>query len=158
MADRPENLLCNGRHPDQDFPSSEALYRLFLPTQMVEGQFVAAAFRVPDMSVYRSRFCTDHEAKFDRPDDGVLQFKVSEIPLVLKSGDDKEYEIKPVHNPVGPNDIYPENYAHAEIRAFEDGVHSESSWPRSVKKKFQLLMIRVSVEVLAAKKVTEVSD
>ena len=82
----------------------------------------------PDLSVNRGKYSEPSDVLIGYPSAvGVATARVEDIP---ESIDD--FEFRPVHDPE------PDNYSHAEIRAFRDGEHVRRKPPKTVRNRFRL--------------------
>jgi len=118
--------LWNGRQADQNFEPDEPLY--YRVPAFVEGKVSPQDVTpCPDTSVNRSLYagCRPEHVLFARfprfLTHEVAQFRVSDIPPTLLTGDNQQVDFSIVHDPVGPPEEQNENYAHCEIRAFAGG-------------------------------------
>lgn len=131
----PTRLLQSGRPVIPKFAPDELLF-MRVQREHVHGDEVDnMAIRFPDFSVNRG--------EFSEPEDvllpcyigmGVCQFNVQDIPPGphVPDGSSREYTFNVFHVPEE------ENYAHSEVRAHKDGVHSPKlDLPKSLKKLFR---------------------
>lgn len=72
------------------------------------------SLKMPDMSVFRGKFCTAPCALHKHDKYGVVKFRVREVPEFVASHGTTFYSTKPVHVPLDNQFGYP----HSEIRAF----------------------------------------
>jgi hypothetical protein len=126
-AKYPEELLWNGRVPDQNFDPDELLY-FRTPEFNESGHVDAVHIRFPDTSVNRGKYSSPQSvllASIPRfLKHKVAEFKVRDIPANTRSGDGRVFDISIVHDPVKPP-AEEENYAHSEIRCFDRGVRRQ---------------------------------
>ncbi|MGI8638885.1 MAG: hypothetical protein ACR2MG_02910 [Pyrinomonadaceae bacterium] len=150
MISIPNRFLVNGRPTIKDFEPNESLYFRFSSEHFPdETRLPVAAIRFPDFSV--------NAGSLSQPSDvliphwinlGIAELKVSAIPLPLRSddkNDEREFSFKACHDPI--DETHPayskqqfENYAHTEIRAFLENEHFKKDPPKSVRKKFRLIL------------------
>ncbi len=150
MINVPDRFLVNGRSPVEEFEPNEPLYFRFDPKHFSDENWLpVAAIRFPDFSVNRGEFSEPADVLFPYWTDwGVAEFQVQAIPLSLVSGDGREFEFKIKHDPIDINHPYYnhphqqfENYAHSEVRVFENGEHlKKKPPPEFVKKQFRMKM------------------
>ena len=121
----PEEIHWRDRSPDQAFAPDEVLYYR-VPAFNERGQVDAAHIRFPDTSVNRGKYSAPEHlllANFPKfVEQKVARFVVRDIPPHVSSGDRKRiFGIRLEHDPIRPPQGE-ENYAHCEIRCFEDGA------------------------------------
>lgn len=124
MPDFPEAMWKNARQADQRFDDTEILYRRVSPESWEDGgaDITVDAIELPDMSVMRSKFSHPEWARFNGEDYafadwGVVGFAVEDIPPGFLDNGVFNYTFKPHHAPLR------KNYPHAEVRAYENGMH-----------------------------------
>jgi hypothetical protein len=123
------DLLWAGREPDPTFLPNEQLF-LRVPQFNQNGSVDAAHVRFPDTSVNRGKYSEPEHllmacgGRFK--DDKVAVFYVRDIPNETATGDGRRIDIRIAHDPVRPPEEAEENYAHSEIRSFENGVRCSS--------------------------------
>lgn len=136
MRERPEHLLTRGRGENQTFAPDEKLFRRLMPLHFVDRQIDVDAVPLPDISVNRGAYSSaadvlfDEEGAFDSW--GVLSIQVMHVPTELTHAGVFVYTIQVVHAPLR------NNYAHSEIRAFENGQHVNKPMMAKVDRGFHL--------------------
>lgn len=163
MIEIPPRFLINNRPLDENFEEDESLYIRFSASEYnVTGtnRLPVGAIKFPDCSVNRG--------KYSQPSDvlipnwifhGIAEIKVKDIPKTLKSEDKnaRQFEFKVEHDPIDINHKYYskqlfENYAHSEIRVYENGIHQkkdESKLPKTINKRYRTLISeRAIIEIL----------
>ena len=119
----PQELLWNGRAPDQKFASDELL---FYRAKEVDGQGKIGSVDVmcPNTSVNRGRYSKPIHVLYARLPQflqwHVMEMRVDEVPPELQHPDGRKFQFTLVHDPVKPPVEPDENYAHTEIRAFHN--------------------------------------
>ncbi len=141
--DYPDRLLCNGRGPDQDFLPTEKLYFRIQPLQEDEE---AVDFLEPG-KIQSIPFSVNRE-KHSHPSDvlvlhsqdwGIGFFRVQDIPPYLESDTKIRFDFRVEHLPL--EDESGNNYAHAEVKAFRNGIEiSNKELGNHVKAAFRLLV------------------
>ena len=123
LPEYPADLLWNGRQPDQHFDPTELLYyrvKEFDP----QGKVGIEQIRCPDMSVNRGTLCQPQHALYARfpryLQYKVAQFQVSDIPEQTVADNDQVFSFKIAHDPTPKSEETDENFAHCEIRSFQD--------------------------------------
>lgn len=123
MAEIPPEMMTLQRQPDQSFRRDEALYRRFHADHWEDGGVAAEAFRLPNMSVNRSKYGPIAWAILTEDDEfatwGVASFLVEEIPYgveMIHLGA-IVYTFEPRHVPLR------RNYPHSEVWVFRENVH-----------------------------------
>ena len=122
MPEIPDAMKAHGRPLDDHFLPAEQLFRRVPPDLWDDGaeDFDIEAIELPDMSVVRGKYGQPEWARFDRGDYtdwGVIGFAVRHIPSLLTHLGVFAWTFSPHHDPER------NNYAHSEIRAFENGRH-----------------------------------
>ncbi len=145
----PDRFFVNGRLPVEHFEPDELLYFRFSSIHFTdESRLPVAAIKFPDFSVNRGKFSQPTDVLIPHWEGwGIAEFEVQAIPLTLNSGDGREFEFKVKHDPIDdkhpyytqPNQQF-ENYAHSEVRVFENGEHLKRKLTDSVKKQFRMKM------------------
>jgi hypothetical protein len=123
-AGYPQRLLCNGRAPEPDFSPTEKLFFRIPPLQQDEESFdFLEPAKIPPVpfSVNRERFSEPADVVFlHSPDWGIGFFRVQDIPPVIESESGIKFEFRVEHLPL--DDETGNNYAHAEVKVYRDGV------------------------------------
>lgn len=122
MPDLPSAMMKGDRSEDQVFASDEQLYRRvpFVLWDEDDDDVDLDAIELPDMSVVRGKYAHPEWARFDRGEYhelGVIGFRVDAIPDGFLHLGVFTWLFRAVHVP------HRRNYPHAEVQAFEDGVH-----------------------------------
>lgn len=94
-----------------------------------DGFVLPPGIPFPDLSTNRE--------KYSEPEDVVLGYEEDAVAIAAARVRDipervGEYEFRPVHVPE------PENYAHTEVRTFQEGEHLERKPSKTVRKEFRL--------------------
>ena len=156
-GNRPPRMYAAGRPAIQDFWPEERLYFRVCRTDAAgrpcetAGKLNIGAIRAKNQSVNRSRFSKPEDVLIpptDRPEAdfsqwGFASVAVQDLPVQLRSIPDSNpsYSYRPVHDPL------PDNYAHSEIRAYNDqtaAVHPQGG-PRAVSRKYRTIMAHLAV-------------
>jgi len=155
MISIPDRLLINGRDPVQEFEPLEKLYFRFNSSHYSSDYRIpVAAIRFPDFSVNRGLFSEPIDVLIPHwAEWGIVEVSEGDIPRKLPvptQGQQAERNIdfQTVHDPIGSDHQYYnhpqqqfENYAHCEIRVFENGERSgQNNLPNSVKKLFRTIL------------------
>ena len=150
MISIPDRFLVNGRETDNVFAPDEHLFFRFNPTHFSDDmRLPVAAIRFPDFSVNREKFSQPSDVLVPKWIDwGIAQVKVESVPKALECEANKKMRtifFRVEHDPIDKNHrAYEkqmfENYAHSEIRAFENGKHLEKKLPESIKKRFRMML------------------
>jgi hypothetical protein len=135
----PEELLINGRSPDEIFEADELLfYRA--PKLDERGKIGSVDVICPNTSVNRGKYSKPIHTLYCRFPQFinwfVLEIRVGDVPKELQSGDGKKLQFFPVHDPTPPPE---ENYAHAEIRALLE-QQPKKRWSALVEKQFRQIL------------------
>jgi hypothetical protein len=138
----PEELLWNGRQPDQTFDANEFLF--YRVTALDErGKVGSVDVMCPNTSVNRGKYSRPIHVLYARLPRflnwRVVEFRVGEIPGELEHPDGRKFQFKIVHDPVQPPIEPDENYAHSEIRAVHNQQPSKRL-PGLVDKLFRQLL------------------
>lgn len=139
--DYPNRLLCNGRAPDQVFSPTEKLFFRIPPLQEDEE---SVDFLEPG-KIQSIPFSVNRE-KYSHPEDvivlnsqdwGIGFFRVQDIPPYLISDTKIRFDFRVEHLPL--EDEIGNNYAHAEIKAFREGIEvSNKELGSKIKAAFRL--------------------
>ncbi len=154
MIDIPPRFFVNNRPLDNKLEEDESLYMRFSSSEynvVGTNRLPVGAIKFPDCSVNRG--------KYSQPSDvlipnwifhGIAEIKVRDVPKLLKSEDEnaREFEFKVEHDPMDEShQYYPkqlfENYAHSEIRVYENGKHlrkDEARIPKKLNKRYRTLI------------------
>jgi len=113
----PKNLPAqkppSGWPPNQSFHGEEFLFRRIHPDDWDDLEITA--FGMPDMSVYREKYCRARCALHKHEDWGVVQIRVRDVPQFVTYLGTTFYKTNPVHVPLDNSFGYP----HSEVRAFD---------------------------------------
>ncbi len=148
----PEELLWQGREPDQVFDDDEYL---FYRAKAVDerGKLGSVDVMWPNVSVNRGKYSKPIHVLYAKLPMFlswlVMEFHVRDIPPELIHPDQRKYQFAPVHDPVKPPIEPDENYAHAEIRMFQNQQPTNKA-PELVKKQFRQLLADRMEQVPAA--------
>ena len=135
-------LLWNGRASDQDFAPDEILFHR---VQQFDDRGRISAVdglpRCPNTSVNRSKYSEARHALCGQKGRflgwKVAQFYVRDIPPTLTNPNDgSSFEFKVMHDPAPMPD---ENFAHCEIRAFQN-LNQKKRWPSRIEKEFRQII------------------
>jgi hypothetical protein len=101
----PEELLWNGRQPDQTFDANEFLF--YRVTALDErGKVGSVDVMCPNTSVNRGKYSRPIHVLYARLPRflnwRVVEFRVGEIPGELEHPDGRKFQFKIVHDPVQP--------------------------------------------------------
>ncbi len=151
MINIPSYFLADGRGPDLIFEQDELLFFRFNKKHYPSKgeRLPSLAIRFPDCSVNREKYSQPSDVLIPFPawiHYGIAQFPVKTIPPYLLTNDEaRRIEFAPKHDPIDENhEIFdPEigdNYAHCELRAFENENHlkKENDIPRLLRKTFRI--------------------
>jgi hypothetical protein len=149
--DYPAELLWNGRSPDQNFGPNELLYfrvKEFDPQGKVGIEYI----QCPDTSVNRGTLSQPKHVLYARIPRylqyKVAQFQVSDIPEQTVADDGKVFDFRIVHDPTLESEQTDENFAHSEIRCFQDNERKKRVAGTACKRyrmKLRTAMIPVSI-------------
>jgi hypothetical protein len=120
--------------PDQEFESSERLFRRIHPDHLAGGMVLDAFLPFPAFSVNREKYGLPEEVIRHHPSFGIASFTVGDIPEALEDPGGQVYRFGVEHRPE------PENYAHSEVHSYRDGMTQEPS--KTVRKRFRELLRR----------------
>jgi hypothetical protein len=122
MPELPAAMLRNGRPEDQEFRPTEYLYRRVPLVHWDDGDdpIEIDAIELPDMSVMRGKYAHPEWTRLhgdECSEWGVIGFQVADIPAHLQHLGVFVWTFCPKHAP------QKNNYPHAEVQAFENGLH-----------------------------------
>jgi hypothetical protein len=107
-------MLRNGRAEDQEFSSTERMYRRYVQDDFEGESFKPARFRFPP-SLNRERYSHPEDVIFSEDGEfdgcGILECTVGELSIRIADDRYVEYQFVPVHMPEE------NNYSHSEIWA-----------------------------------------
>jgi hypothetical protein len=129
-------MLQQGRGIDNEFTSQERLFLRCLADYIAGNKLLAAGMKFPPFpktSVNREKHGLDEDVLVPIYCDwGVAAFRVKDIPETLRKGDGQTVLVKPEHDPELTN------YAHSEIRVYENGESEErTELSKPIKKLFR---------------------
>src|SRR5215217_7818890 len=131
MRETPAHLIRGLRPVVPEFDPNERLYRRLPPKPDDEGVEIDDV-ELPDISVFRSKFCHGPKdvlfskgGQFDNW--GVFSFPVKAVQRQIMQAGASAYSLEPQHVP------YAERYPHSEVWAFDGGgVHVDADRIRSM--------------------------
>ena len=145
----PNELLWGGREIDRVFLPEELLYYRVKEFD-VQGKVNVDEIKCPDTSVNRGKYSQPKHVLYASIPKflqyKVASFRVTEIPDQLETGDRRTIIFRIEHDPTPKSDKNEENYAHSEIRAFENGERVKRA-SSVVEKKYRMRLRQVMVPV-----------
>jgi hypothetical protein len=131
--------------PDPHFDPTERLYRRIPWRDVQAGAVSDASIPSPAFSVDRERYrISPADMLVGYPGQGVVAFRVEDIPAAITSDDGRLYDFGVEHRPDT------DNYAHSEVHTYHRGERLDDVGrepPRQVRKKFRDLL-RQKIELL----------
>jgi hypothetical protein len=132
-------MFQNGRGIDYDFRARHKLYWRCVKEHLEGDRIITARIRCDNLSVNWSKYSKPWDVIFDHPGQGIVRFKVANIPVALPRNKPPgvsvaPHDYRPAHNPL------PKNYAHSEIRAYRGDASVKEVSSSLVKKEFRAAM------------------
>ena len=134
-------MFRKGRFADQNFRSSDHLYKRCSKEDVFEGRLLSARIPSLDISVNWSKYSKPWDVIFDHPGTGIARLTVNDLPSDLPkerqaNRPQKAHAYAPSHEPEDTN------YAHSEIQVLKEGVRvtKSSQVAETVKKEFRQIM------------------
>lgn len=138
---RPKRMLQRDRLPDQNFSKWHELYKRFGKEDFVEDRLIPARIPYRNSSVNWSKYSKPWDVIFEYPQMGFCRILVRNLPRELPKLQPENTTAK-LHNFIAEHAPIEDNFGHAEIVTFKDGIKLIENYdlPSTVKKELRTIV------------------